>query len=307
LAQIPVTRVRHTESEANQLLQYYVFTRQYGPMRPPRGIEPDQVARFLQAALTPNSTTTACERALELMRFYEIRSLSAHVQGLLTGGEQSFGEILRSAFLVQALADLGTAGDAAWAAGYCEKVLLRKYGFPQAADVLLTTELALAPYGNGNEYVKWLRAEITAADSPQTYGKLREAEANRLPGLAYLMAGKRRLLGAAPDERRRESILIYLRESDLSHGYLVTWAARLIRDDAAYQASAILTEFSDVLDSLAADPDREPEGDFTIVRAAQAILYLQGSLTPAQRKLYEASHPGETQNFLWDDEQMPEE
>jgi hypothetical protein len=288
-------------------LQYYIFTRQYGPVRTPRGIEPDQVARFLQSALTPNSTTTSCERALELMRFYEIRSLSAHFQNLLTGREQSFGEILRSAFLVQALADLGTAGDATWAAGYCEKVLLRKYGFPQAADLLLTMELALAPYGNGNVYVDWLRAEIAAARSPQAYGNLREVEANRLPGLAYLMAGKRRLLGTAPDERRRELILLYLTESDLSHPYLVTWAARLIRDDAAYQASAILTEFGDVLDSLAADLDREPEGDFTIVRAAQAILYLQGSLTPAQRKLYEASHPEQVRNFLWDDEPRSEE
>ena len=40
--------------------------------------------------------------------------------------------------------------------------------------------------------------------------------------------------------------------------------------------------------------------DFTIHRAAQAIIYLQGQLTPAQEASYRAADSSQ-QNVLWDE------
>ncbi|MBW2266247.1 MAG: hypothetical protein JRF28_08845, partial [Deltaproteobacteria bacterium] len=45
---------------------------------------------------------------------------------------------------------------------------------------------------------------------------------------------------------------------------------------------------------------KDPMTDTLVSRAAQAILYLQGTLTETERALYEKTKLG-AMNFLWDD------
>jgi hypothetical protein len=302
MAQIPISIVRHSESQAKQLVDHYLFADRHGSLRLPRGIAPDQVGKFLFSALKPDSPAFSYERAFQAMRFYEVSDWSPHLQSLLTGRERSHEDICRSAFLLQALADLGTPSDAAWAAGYFDRILLSKDGFAGAADLLLDTLLVLAPAGNSNAFVERLRTELAVVGSSQVRGDLREMWNNRVPGLAYQAAGKYRLLTALPEQRVAKLVSIYLVESDLSQPYLVTWAARLIRKDAMQNdPAATYAHFGKAIDSQAAATEGDSEAEFTIVRAAQAILYLKGELTAAWTKRYATSHPENFANFLWDD------
>ncbi len=302
MAHIPISVVRHSECQAKEVLEYYLFANPYGSLRPPRGLAGDQVGNFLLSALKPNLPAFACERALQVMRFYELLDLSPHLQSLLTGRERSHEEICRSAFLLQALADLGTPSDAAWAASYFDRILLSKNGFAAAADLLLDTLLVLAPLGSSNAFVERLRAELAVVRGSQAHGDLRELQKDGVPGLAYQVAGKERLLATSPKRRASELVSIYLVESDLSQNYLVIWAARLIRRDAMqHDPTELYAYFEQAMDAQAAALEEDSEAEFTIVRAAQAILYLQGTLTAARTRLYESSHPENVANFLWDD------
>lgn len=298
MAAIPITHVRHSAAEAMELLKFYLLASAFNSLRPPRGIAPEQVAGYLFSTMKPESPAFSWQRALEAMRFYELANLAPFVQSLLTGREQAYEDVRRSAFMLQALADLGTATEAAWAAQYFDRVLLAKPGFAEAADLLLVTRLALAPYGSSSAFAERVRIGIAEKRGTQAGGNLQEIQENRLPALAYLSAGKQRLLTTAPVQRDGELVSIYLGDSDLSHPYLVTWAARLLRRDAGagVNAPAILATFGHVLDSTFGD-----EEQVTIVQAAQAIIYLQGRLTSAQLARYEASHPEQTSGFLWDD------
>jgi hypothetical protein len=182
---------------------------------------------------------------------------------------------------------------------------VRKAVFVEVADLLLDTLLALAPAGSPAAFSERLRAEIAKAKGSQGSRKLREMEDNRLPGFAYLSEGKKRLLDAPPDRRRWELISIYLGQSDLSEPYMVTWAARMIRRDAMEgDPTPIYSDFGRIIETMAPARGSDSEADLVIVRAAQAIVYLQGKLTPAWRKLYDSSHPSAAQNFLWDDSEI---
>lgn len=296
---IPITRVRYSDIQARPLLEFYLFARRYGPQRVPRGIAPEYVAAFLLSALKPDSPGTYFQRALDAMRFYEIESLSPHLQQILTERSAS-ADIRGSTFLVQALGDLGSGADGDWAANYFDQVLLPKPGFVEAADLLLDTLLALAPHGTTKAFEARLRAETGNVQTTQLRGKLREIAENRLPGVIDCIEAKERLLRTPAIGRQAELISTYLLESDLSLPYIVEWSARLIRRDAmSGDPSGIYRAFGEAID--AADTN-DKDAAFTIARASQAILYLKGSLTPQQIALYDDSHPEEFANFLWDED-----
>ena len=306
MAKIPITIVRYQEEQARKMLHDYIFGSPYSSSRPPRGIDPGLVARFLLEELKPDSPPRACERALEAMRFYEIHTLTAHLGKFLTGAEQTYNDIRRSAFLLRAIGDFGTAAELHWAADYFDRILLRKAMFAEVADLLLDTLLVLAPTASPHAFAGRLRAEAAAAPGSQTSRKLREIEDNRLPGFAYFAAGKQRLLDTPTDRRRWELVSIYLGQSDLNDPYLAVWAARLLRGEAmSGDPAPIYADFDRVIDAKATANRSDTEAPIVIVRAGQAILYLHGKLTSARRQLYDDSHPEQGHNFLWDDWNYP--
>jgi hypothetical protein len=79
------------------------------------------------------------------------------------------------------------------------------------------------------------------------------------------------------------------------------WTGRMLRAEAMMgNPEPVYAYFGRAIDM--ADPEKTgpKQADFIIVRAAQAILYLQGKLTPPQRERYKrAQKVG--MNFLWDD------
>ena len=298
MAQIPITVVRYPEKQARDIFAAFIFGSRYTPPRPPRGIPPALVARFLETELKPETAPLAYQRALEAMRFYETTGLGPHFRKILAAAAgQAYRDARRAAFVLQMLGDLGTPEDSEWGADYLDRQLLPRPDFPDIADLLLETLLALAPAGGLAAFAARLRTDS---------GKLREIADNRLPGAADLIAAKKRLLASpASAPRRQELIAIYLGQSDLSEPYLVTWAARMLRREAMEGGpAAICAGFGQAIDALASKENGDSQTGFEIVRAAQAILYLQGKLTPQWSKLYARSHPERAQNFLSDDMPM---
>lgn len=307
MAQISITHVRYTKSQARKVLEAYIFGGRYSTLRPPRGLPPDLVALFLTTELKFDSAPRAYQRALEAMRFYEVHGVGPILRPILAArekspSEESYADMRRAAYVLQALGDLGPPEDAQWGADYFDRILLAKPGFADNANLLLQTLLVLAPAGSPAAFSERLRAEIARSPGSQVSRTLRETTDNRLPGTVDLIAAKKRLLETPFDHRRPELISIYLGQSDLSEPYMVTWAARMIRREAMESdPTPIYSEFGRALDAL--DPGRsgDPGTSFAVVRAAQAIIYLQGKLTPHWRMLYESSHPHRALNFLWDD------
>lgn len=294
MAQIPITFVRYKGKGAHDRLQQYVFGSRYISLRPPRGVLPDAVAHFLGNELKPDSAPEAYQRALEAMRFYEVQGVASHLRTFLTGNEQTYCDVRRAAFIVQALGDAGSPDDARWGSEYLDRILVRKPAFAEIADLLLQTLLVLAPAGSTAAYEARLREEIARSRGSQDSRAMTEIRNNRLPGTLDLIAAKDRLLREAAGTRRPAIVSIYLGLSDLSEPYMVTWAGRMIRRDAmAGDPAPIYAEFGRAIE--------ESDETLAIVRAAQAIVYLRGTLDARWHKRYLSSQPEEFQNFLWDD------
>jgi hypothetical protein len=294
VAQIPITFVRYRDKDGYDRLRQYIFGSRYISLRPPRGVLPDAVAHFLRNELKPDSAPEAYQRALEAMRFYEVQGVASHLRTFLTGNEQTYRDVRRAAFIVQALGDAGSPDDARWGSEYLDRILVRKPAFAEIADLLLQTLLVLAPAGSTAAYEARLREEIARSRGSQDSRAMTEIRNNRLPGTLDLIAAKNGLLREAAGTRRSALVSIYLGQSDLSEPYLLTWAGRMIRRDAiAGDPAPIHAEFGRAIE--------ESDEAFVIVRAAQAIVYLRGTLDARWHKRYLSSQPEEFQNFLWDD------
>lgn len=294
MAQIPITAVRYTDKAASERLRDYIFGSRYVSLRPPRGVQPEAVAQFLSTELKPDSPPESFQRAVETLRFYEVAGAAPHLRTFLTGKEQKYRDLRRSAFIVQFLGDSGSPDEARWGSEYLDRILLPHPAFADIADLLLQTVLALAPAGGTAVFEARLREEIAKSPGSQSSRAMIEIRNNRVPGALDLIAAKRALLLEPPAARRAALVSIYLGQSDLGEPYLSTWAGRILRRDAiAGDPAPIYAEFGRAV---------EATGEaFVIVRAVQAIVYLQGTVEPGWNKLYSASDPEQFQNFLWDD------
>ena len=136
------------------------------------------------------------------------------------------------------------------------------------------------------------RPELSPVWREPGYPACRRPE--RLENRPYRPPGKVAPLTAIT---RRE----WLGASPFSSPYLVTWSARMLRLEALEaDPEPIRIEFSRFLDAHMPDPrqGRPPSAKF--VRAAHAILYLQGELSASQRAAYKSGQ-ALSMDFLWDD------
>jgi hypothetical protein len=65
--------------------------------------------------------------------------------------------------------------------------------------------------------------------------------------------------------------------------------------------AAIYADFGRAIEAMGATKADRPELQPAIVSAAQAIVYLQGQLSPRWLELYRSSNPDDVQSFLWDE------
>jgi hypothetical protein len=311
---LQITAVRFGEAEARSKLQMFVFENQrYGGARAPRGIDPQFVADFINQNLKPDSLPTAYAKVVDLVRFYERPDTLPTIKHALTGKESSPRDILRSAYALIAIGDLGTEAEQAQGAAYLDRFLVPNPALSaEAYPKLLEALVALAPAGSPTALtqrldhdirVKAPQANATAAGM-MAYDKLVAVQQNDLVSYVWTIELKKLLIAAPPEVQRAELVKVYLGLPPRGSAVLNSWAARMLRKEAMTKESDPIC--ADFEKSFAAVDEKllgKSLADMTIVRAGHAILYLACPISRANRARYEKSGPG-GDDFLWDD--LPE-
>ncbi len=306
MAAAPITVVRFKGAQARARLDRYMSAGQYEDARPPRGIDPAEVAGFLRERITPESESRDYSRALDLMRFYELSDVLPHLREGLRRPPRSHSidDLLRCMYVVEAIGDLGGAAEILQAAAYFEQAVLTNPEALNAFAALGETAIALTSETSVGQLQRLLSHAI--ANYPRTgaardYQRLISEQRNEIPKLEFILNAKRTLLKMALEERRGQLAAIYLKRSPVASGQMEVWAARLLRSEAMRgNAGAVCAEFGRAMDAVEGVDAYPRFRAFTIQRAAQAILYLGGSLSAEQRNAYGSVKAG-APNFLWDD------
>jgi len=304
-----VTRIRHDEAAGRELLREYVFGGMYGPSRVPRGIDPALVSEYVEAEIQPGSWTNAYGKALDVIRFYERGDVLGHLMQALTRNELDAGSIRRSAYVLQAMGDLGTPHDARAAGGYLDGVLVPLPAAIDATRDLFDAHVTLAPDHTLDALADRIRAAVDAArlteqeseEKMVAYDKVDAIQRNDLPRARGVAATKVAVDALPEGPRRDELVRVYMGQSTAVGALIETWAARALRREALTGDPApVWAAFGRAIDAAEKAPLPKAHVDFAVLRAAQAILYLGGQLSDHHAELY-AKAEGGAANFLWDD------
>lgn len=308
--QIRITTVRYDERTGCELLQNYIFGGIRTTPRVPRGIDPELVSRFIEENLKPDSPSGAYAKTVQVLRFYERGDCLSHLRRVLSGQERSLDDIYRSAYVIQAVADIGNQKEADEVAQYFDAYLASHPKAFEAVDVLLETLVVLSPSGSAQQLSKRIADEVNtrktaenqSEEGMRAYQKVAAIQRLKLPRALAAAGVKKKLLAMDPAQRLPELIGIYMGTSSVSDDLMMTWAARILR------RMAMESDPNPIYEGLGKEISKVDLGkvgkesmtDTIVSRAAQATLYLQGKLTKTQRELYEKAKLG-AMNFLWDD------
>lgn len=310
MADIPITIIRCSDAQARDRLTTYVFGGYRVGPRVPRGIEPASVSRIIAEELTADAPPDAYAKAVETLRFYETADCLPQLRRVLTGKEADRADLLRAAYAVQAVAEVGTTDEGGEVAEYFDTHLAGHAKAVDAVNTLLETLVVLSPEGTPDRLSERIAKEVSAREGARdkdeqgmrAYQEIAAIQSMKLPQTLELVNGKKRLIGAEPAERRPELVDLYLGLSPLSDALMITWAGRMLRREAREQdPEPVRTAFAKKI--AEADPEqigKDPLTDTIVNRAAQAIIYLGGTLTKEERQRYENTKRA-AMNFLWDD------
>jgi len=307
-----ITNVRHDEATGKQLLADFLFGGMLGPGRVPRGVDPALVSKVIVDDLKPGSSADAYRKTLDAARFYELDDVVPHLRAALTEKEFDQPSIRRSAYVLQAVADLGASGDSVVAADYLDRVLVPLAAAMDVMPTLLETRIALAPEGSMDRIAERIQREVDQAALTEmqseahmmAFDKVSALQRNDLPRAEAIAAQKVAVQALPEPARRDELVAIYMGRASAVGLLIEMWAARALRREAlTVDPIPVLGAFAQEIDGAEAERKAgSPKGasDFLIVRAAQAIIYLGGQLSAHHAKLYADTEVGSA-NFLWDD------
>jgi len=307
---IRITVVRHDDREGRELLRFFTFGGFRGPRRVPRGINPELVSRFFQEELKPDSIPEAYAKMVEVLRFYETADCLPYLRHVLTGKEQTVDDIRRSAYVIHALAEVGTQEESEEAAQYFDSNLVGHPKAFEAVHVLLATLVVLSPSGSPDRLSERIDDEVNAKkvhekaseEARSDYQKVAAIQRLQLPNALAAAEAKKKVLAMKGADQLAELVVMYMGTSNVSDEFMMTWAARMLRRQAIEEDPCPIYEAfaKDIAKANPKEVGKDPMTDTLVSRAAQAILYLQGTLTETERALYEKTKLG-AMNFLWDD------
>ena len=313
MANIRITTVRYNEKQGREVLVNYIFGGFRAGPRVPRGIDPELVSQVIEEELKPDSPSDAYSKTVKILRFYEKSDCLPHIRRVLTGQEKEPDEVARSAYAVQAVAELGKQEEINEAAQYFDAKLAGHPKSIDAIDVLLETLVVLGPNASEARLSKRIADEVNMRKSGENeseegmraYQQVAAIQRLKLPQALAAVNAKKKLLAMNPAERRAELVNIYFGTAPISDDMMIIWAGRMLRREAMESdPEPIYAAFASEI--AHADPKKVGEDAMTdtiVNRAAQAIIYLQGRLTKTERELYEKTKLA-AMNFLWDDLNM---
>lgn len=309
-APYPVTRVRYDEAQAQPLLRVFVFGGHFGTDRPPRGIDPAHWLDFIVRHVPVSGEADVYQKVLHALRYYELGEAVPHLLQTLDQPVVGREDVQRCCWAIQAAADVGspTAELMTRLCRFFDEVLVPHAQAPGLWSLLMETRVVLAPYGSDAALEDRLADEVLAKQAHErdgeaemmAYDAVAAVQRNELPRSQRRATMKVALRMETDEAERRKGLVdTYLGRRFL--GTLVEeWAGRWLRWEAfgkrpepVWQALALAI---DEIDRTTLAPG---QSDVAVVRAAEAILYLGGTLSLLHQHQYEAAHG--VANFLWDD------
>ncbi|MBL8239999.1 MAG: hypothetical protein JNM66_21440 [Bryobacterales bacterium] len=305
----PITLVRWPNRDAAEILAQFVSANRFAGRRAPRGLDPEYVSFWLRENIQSDCAPAAMMRVVDLLRFYERKDVIEHTSRFLTRNEADERSFRRAMYVVQAIGEVGTPEQAAFAVRYFNEFLLPQ---PIAMDffaLVLETAEALASAIDVTVIGRRLQAALAAAAQVENldgaaglpWRKYSDYNRNNLPNTVAAIEAKRRLLYTPPAQRLQELLLIYLGVATVSSPSMEIWAGRMIRQFAIDDGQpAVVGALSQIINAALSSEMEKPQKDFFIHRAGQAAVYLQGKLEFPQQAALDAVKAG-TENFLCDD------
>lgn len=305
-----ITRIRLLPEAGEKALEAFVFGGHYGPIRPPRGVAPPQVAAFVTRRVVAEGDADDVGKARELVRFYESASTVAPLMKRLVppAGSEDFALQCRVCHIV---GDLGTPDEVAKAVQHIEQRLVPSPLALDAVPELLAALLALSPTGNLGGLRQRLVAEQARLAPAQNrserdmvaYDRVTSLIRNGLDRTQRLVEVKRRLAETPIDEGRSRFVRIYLGMEPPLDASLQTWLARRLRREGIDAApEAVQTEFRAILDTFTAVSLKDqPVMQARFWRAERAYRYFGGAVTEAHLAL-RAHAVAKGLDFLDDDD-----
>jgi len=308
---IPLTYERWTNRDAAEILEKFVNGSRFSGRRAPRGLKPEYVSHWIRENVKPDCAPPTMMRVVDVLRFYERKDILDHVSRFLNRSEGDERDFRRANYVLQAIGEVGTPEQAAFAVRYFNEFILPQPIAMEYFTLLLETAEALALAVDFTSVGRRLQAAIDAAGKVDNldgnagipWRKYSDYNRNNYPNAARIVEAKRLLLSATPEQRLPELLFIYLGDSPFASPSMEIWTGRLIREYAGKAAdtqAVVLAAFAQVADGALKSELPKPQKDFFVHRAAQAILYLQGELNFIHEAAYESIVSG-PENFLWDD------
>lgn len=310
MASYPVTRVRYTEEEAQHIMRVFVFGGHFGTDRPPRGIDPAHFTEFIVRNVPVSGEADVYGKVLPALRYYELGDAVPHLLQTLEQPVEGREGVQRCAWAIQAGADVGspTAELMTRLCKFFDEVLVPHPQAPGLWPLLMETRVVLAPYGSDAALEQRLAEEVAAKQVHErdgeaemmAYDAVAAVQRNELPRSQRRATMKVAVRTQADkDLRRQELVQVYLGRRWLGTtveewaGRWLRWEAFGVKPEPVWQA---LARAIDEVDRTKLSP---AQADLEVVRAAEAILYLGGTLSLLHTHQYEAAHG--VANFLWDD------
>ena len=232
-----ITHIRLLPPEADEALKQFVFGGHYGPLRPPRGIAPAQVAAFVKTRVLAEGDADDFAKTLDLLRFYETKEVVEPMLRLLTGVPESDRAFRRQAIIIQIAGDLGVAQEIEKARDYLERRLVPAQLAMKYVPDLLASHLALAPAGSLELLEKRLKEEQARLAPLQrrseqdlmAYDQITSYLRNELDRTRQAISAKAKYAALPVTDGLPQLLKLYLGIEGPSDPYLQVWAARRVR------------------------------------------------------------------------------
>lgn len=283
-----ITHIRLLPPEADEALKKFVFGGHYGPLRPPRGVAPAQVAAFVKARVLSEGDADDFAKTLELVRFYETKEVVEPMLRLLTGVAQADDAFHRQAIITQIAGDLGEPPEIEKARDHLDRKLVPGQLAMKYVPDLLAGYLALAPAGSLEPLEKRLKEEQARLAPLQrrseqdlmAYDQIISYLRNELDRTRQSISAKAKYAALPPAEAMPQLLRLYLGVEGPSDPYLQVWAARRVRrwamensvEPVRAQLRPILEGFTE--ETLKTHPQLQPR----YWRVRRAFRYFGGSL-----------------------------
>ena len=313
MSDIRITLVRYSEEESLARLRRFVFGGYQAGRSAPRGVAGELVSEFITDEIRPDSPAGAYAKVVDLLRFYERSDCLEGIGKALAGRERSSDDVMRSAFAIQAIGEVGQREAVDEAAAYFDAKLVPHQRVFDSARVLIDTLVVLSPSGSPDKLSGRIAEEVRqrklrekeSEESMSAYDRIAAVQRLQMPVALRLIQAKKDLLAMGLEERRMQLVRLYLGLSPNSTDLMMTWAGRMLRREAIEgDAAPIHAALAEAMAKV--DPEKvgkDPDADTMVSRCARAIVYLGGMLSGPQRRLYKAVELG-GESFLWDD--LPE-